>query len=633
MKQRIFLGSALFVIFALSIFIQTTLLFNCDISWLMLAAKRMLAGGTYTKDFFEPNPPMAIYIYIPAVLLAKATNLSSHWSLFLYVYLMSFISLFLCHKLLKTIFLKEDSRFIPVLMMTIASVLLILPAGSLGQKENFLIILSLPYLLLVSSRLEKHEPSHSFSILIGLLAGIGFAIKPFFLIAFMLIEIYFCFQKRTIKALLRPEILTIGTVLIIYVSLILFLHMDYLSIVIPNVAPSYYLKFNISIWETLSNNQTINSIFVLLFFIVCYKNNHYKQLCSVLLLASIGFFISFIIQRQTWFYRLIPLLSTDIILSVLLFQQLLLKKLFDKWTYVTLCLFTVFFLVCLSFQPNYMGLSVVFYPYAYFIFFGILLFCLLLASDLDNRLIKAFISTLICLMIASLFYKLGQHPAWSPHLFFLTTLSLLLAFVFFIPQKSFKIKLHYTFLAFIGITYFSYLFFKPAFIYNYNANLKASYNNYNQLMKHYSNQSIYFFTRFSQVAFPVIDNNNITFASRFHTTNFQPYLYYNDSKSHYLDAYHLHQNELNFFLKKVVEDINRYKPDFIFVDVRTTNHNILDTEFLTYSSEQPDYIRLFSIDPIFNKMFKSYDYVKTVEENEIYKFKIYRRHTLAKKEN
>jgi hypothetical protein len=45
---------------------------NHDVAWLLIAAGRMLAHGSYSKDFFEINMPLAIGIYIPPHFLA-------HW--------------------------------------------------------------------------------------------------------------------------------------------------------------------------------------------------------------------------------------------------------------------------------------------------------------------------------------------------------------------------------------------------------------------------------------------------------------------------------------------------------------------------------------------------------------------------
>ena len=70
-----------------------------------------------------------------------------------------------------------------------------------------LLYFTMPYFLLVCYRLHGKNIPIIFSCLIGLSAGIGFAIKPFFLTAPILVEIYYLLKHRTLKAWLRPEII------------------------------------------------------------------------------------------------------------------------------------------------------------------------------------------------------------------------------------------------------------------------------------------------------------------------------------------------------------------------------------------------------------------------------------------
>jgi len=53
------------VFLAISIFRYTSLTApNHDVAWLLLAAGRMLDGGTYLTEFYEVNWPMAIMIVL-----------------------------------------------------------------------------------------------------------------------------------------------------------------------------------------------------------------------------------------------------------------------------------------------------------------------------------------------------------------------------------------------------------------------------------------------------------------------------------------------------------------------------------------------------------------------------------------
>jgi hypothetical protein len=50
---------------------------NTDVSWLLIAGERWLDGQRLYSDILETNPPMAVLVYIPGILIARALGLSA----------------------------------------------------------------------------------------------------------------------------------------------------------------------------------------------------------------------------------------------------------------------------------------------------------------------------------------------------------------------------------------------------------------------------------------------------------------------------------------------------------------------------------------------------------------------------
>ena len=48
---------------------------NTDVSWLLIAGERWLDGQRLYSDIVETNPPMAILIYVPGILIARALGI------------------------------------------------------------------------------------------------------------------------------------------------------------------------------------------------------------------------------------------------------------------------------------------------------------------------------------------------------------------------------------------------------------------------------------------------------------------------------------------------------------------------------------------------------------------------------
>jgi hypothetical protein len=306
---------------------QTHLLLKGDIAWQMQMARSVLAGGNYIKDFFEINPPLSIYLYIPAVILQKLAGWSAIIALRIYIFAVASLTLFLCSQLLDKIFRQQDSLLKNILFFALVYVFLILPLSEFGQRECLLMYFTMPYFLLVAIRLEHKTVVPWQALGIGFLAGIGLALKPFFLSAMCLVELYYMFrqprQKQAFFSWARPEVFAIFGFLILYVSLVWFAYPDYFKIVVPIAAQFYYQSFG-EPWKIVLLNPIIFYIALvpLLFFLVS-QNNPYKDLAAVLMTALGGFMLVYIMQQLSWYYHLLPAFGLTLILCILSFGQIL----------------------------------------------------------------------------------------------------------------------------------------------------------------------------------------------------------------------------------------------------------------------------------------------------------------------
>jgi hypothetical protein len=85
-------------------------------------------------------------------------------------------------------------------------------------------------------------PRYLFAI--GLLAGVGLALKPYFLLIPLGIELYLAYTRRDLRVWLRPETLVIGAVLALYGLSVVVLTPDYFNI--ARMALQVYQGFDAS---------------------------------------------------------------------------------------------------------------------------------------------------------------------------------------------------------------------------------------------------------------------------------------------------------------------------------------------------------------------------------------------------
>lgn len=316
-RQTIFLILGLF---ALGTIVQINVFFNQDVSWLMHAGKRLLQGGNYYTNFFEIDPPMAIFIHLPAVLLANTLNINFILSAFLYTAATGIVSLLLCTTLLNKIFTEEPTTK-NYLLMTLAFVYFVLPSSQFGEREHLMLLLVMPYVMLAVLRLQEKTCNFWLAGFIGLLAGAGFIIKPFFLLTWFFIEIYFAFQKHKILSWIRPE--TIATILIGlgYLAAIALFTPDYVSKMLPFILSYYYVIVASSIVLVITNLYFCYGVLTSLFYLALRPYCHNRYFMDCLVLTTFSFLLIYLMQRTTWYYHILPAVGATTLLLITIFRE------------------------------------------------------------------------------------------------------------------------------------------------------------------------------------------------------------------------------------------------------------------------------------------------------------------------
>lgn len=617
--QKYIFYSILVLIFAIAWLIQSSLLMNVDVSWLLEASKRMLAGGNYTNDYFENNPPWILYFNIPPILLSKFLLLKIAYSLRVYIFFLTIVSLILSYHLLQRIFINEDAYIIRFLMIVLAILFLIIPVSNFGQREHLLFVLTMPYFLLMTLRIKEHRINTYLALGVGYLAGLAFLLKPYFFIPLLLNESYYLLKKKRILACLRTELITILSLLLIYTLLIFIRHNDYLHLITPFALRWCYFGTK-QPWSMMFNNlQSLFCCLPILFCIATHENNHYKDFTIIMALALIGYFLSFLIQRVCWFYHLLPAFCMASFIYLFVFCIFVNSVNKIKYTYILSALFGLILLMTLSKVLPTLNYYFIFRPVVYFclvtIVFSMILYlnpCNLCRTLFDN----------ICILLLSILISLLCHLAikksvyWQNLAFVMIYFIQIISFSLLVPGK-FRYKARY---AFITILCFLILFLP---YYNTLSRLIYTHKNDKAYQKltafldnHASNQAVYFFTTNISDAFPVIPNSQSISGSRFSFFWSLPGLV----KQSFLPMDFKHHAQLlkdkNFLIDMIVDDIENNKPKLVFID--SLNHknsmlnidNVQDKLVINYISF--NYLDYFSNNKRFSDTWKNFHYLNTI---------------------
>jgi hypothetical protein len=291
---------------------------NHDVAYLLYASNEMLHGGNYVHNFFETNPPLILYLYAPVCILAKIFSVNSAHFFKYYIFLLSLLSVYASYFFLSR--MTDDKLICLSTLVALLFVTLIFPLYDFGQREHLAVIFVLPYLFSTALYAQGKSATAMVAILVGLLAGLGFAIKPFFLIPLCLCEFYLIIQKKNLSGWVRMESLLVLSVMISYFILIATVHTDYIHTIYPLVSRYYYPGVHQSIYKIVSTDCCLFSLGSLVAALLLYKKE-LRELTTVLLMAQMGFLAAYVCGGTDWFYHILPALSFSIIAITLLFAQ------------------------------------------------------------------------------------------------------------------------------------------------------------------------------------------------------------------------------------------------------------------------------------------------------------------------
>ena len=152
---------------------------NTDIAWLLTVGEHVLDGAVPYRDIIETNPPGSVLLYLPAVLLGRATGIEPQTVVMLLTGLACAVSLALCCTILRA------ARQVPgpasgPFLATVAALLVLLPTDSFGQREHIIVLTILPLLCVVAVRQQAcPRVLIPLSLVSAAGAALAISIKPY----------------------------------------------------------------------------------------------------------------------------------------------------------------------------------------------------------------------------------------------------------------------------------------------------------------------------------------------------------------------------------------------------------------------------------------------------------------------
>jgi hypothetical protein len=287
-----------------------------DLAFYLYAARRVLDGAVLYRDVVEINPPLIIWLNLPAAAVAR---LASVPDIHVYRALVSLLVggvLVFSHRIFGHLTGSEGFGRAPYLLLVPWFALFPLAGDDFGQREHLLLAFIVPYLLVSAAR-QKGVPVPSIEAVgAGVLAGLGLALKPHFVIAWLAIEAVRRTRSGVEQWRVTPELLATAVTLVAYLVAVTVLTPDYFRVV--RILGPAYTKFMARplVDVTLLAPAAPRILFAVLAFLALRRSSSGTPAGSLLAAATLGAYAAAALQRKGFSYHYYPALALGFTLLV-----------------------------------------------------------------------------------------------------------------------------------------------------------------------------------------------------------------------------------------------------------------------------------------------------------------------------
>jgi len=186
-----------------------------DVSYYLYVSREVLAGALPYRDYIDPNLPTIIYLGVPVAVLSEALGVPI-WSTYqVFVVAIEALAVALSAWLLRSRLLRDEDELCWVVLAILVTVLCLVPMGLVeidsshfGQREHLALLLITPYVLWHAVRASGGRISDPAAWGTAAFAAVGIAIKPHFLLFWVMIEGWSAWRERAAwpRAALVPPV-------------------------------------------------------------------------------------------------------------------------------------------------------------------------------------------------------------------------------------------------------------------------------------------------------------------------------------------------------------------------------------------------------------------------------------------
>ncbi len=290
-------------IVGLAVLIRCLVPIDANIDWLVSNCRRFLDGARLYKDIVETNPPMAIFIYLPATVVERLTGWPAEGVFTTMLLVAATASAWIFHHLVREQL--PDALTRHVLLASVLFAVLVAPLSAFGEREHVALVLLLPLYGVAVRRAGGQAVSWPLVVAVGALAGLAPMIKPYFALGVAAPYLFVAIRRRNILSLVAPEALLAALLLGIYALLVAHFIPAYAREVMPLLV-DLYQPMRLPLSEVLISFKPIMWVLSAACLYAAIRRQILNPVTGVLVAASAGFLLAMIVQGRNWPYHAYP---------------------------------------------------------------------------------------------------------------------------------------------------------------------------------------------------------------------------------------------------------------------------------------------------------------------------------------
>lgn len=278
---------------------------NPDSSWLIYAAQRLADGQVLYVDIMETNPPLIIWLSLLPVRLGRLLNISPFLIFPVLVTFINLASLILVANIMRGKKIIGEKPVFQAILLYIAFAFFLLSPAVYGQRELLFISLVLPYLLKSLVEDKNENKASAVHLVIIMMAAVGFALKPFFLLLWAMNELHLAVQKRNFLSIFSLGNWLIGFLQLAYFAAIYFLTPQYITVIIPTVLSTYFAYE--ALWYSILKIIAIVSGAAVMLVWMASPHGDFRNIIARITVWMLACAMLIVLQRKDWLNHLYPM--------------------------------------------------------------------------------------------------------------------------------------------------------------------------------------------------------------------------------------------------------------------------------------------------------------------------------------